>query len=416
MGPGDYEGSPTCCWAILDRWELHREGDVENYLAQFGLRPGQAVPEEYRAGLVLALEAVDLEFRTLLDLHRASDRHEKSGKSRTSTEPDYGSATGGGRSWVRHRRRRPAERVGRPRRRHAPRVRATPHPVRPMAQPRVWPAPSAGGPSRRSRCRHLRLPRLQWLLAVAVVFLGGYVMVVYGPAGRASWGPVETSVHGVMKYACENVNVEQEPNQVNFACSPAGQQLLAVIALVMGHDNQNYTDNRTDGRQGLEPISPGQGGTIEWALDLPTYYQPDNAVQSVQVAARAINTILGGTSVTDAKTGKTVAQSGLESNAQNCLRYTGEPLLVAHLMKVVSKNGQTAEQQDPSWPVVCAGSITTASEQAAVARDVFKQWDTGAPAGLVDQVVAFFENWSPSNPAIQQFVKQNNLQGVLAES
>ena len=56
--------------------------------------------------------------------------------------------------------------------------------------------------------------------------------------------------------------------------------------------------NTRSRRKGLEPIAPGQGGDVAWSLNLHHPYDPASPTDSLQVAARAINNIIGGTTLT----------------------------------------------------------------------------------------------------------------------
>ena len=127
--------------------------------------------------------------------------------------------------------------------------------------------------------------------------------------------------------ACQNPNVASEPGQLNFACGNATSQVLWVFALMTSGDNPQYTDAKT-GPQGLEPITPTQGGEVAWSLDLHHPYNPYDPVDSLAVAARAINNIIGGATLTNAN-GKPAVQPGLESDPANCAKYTGSSAVVA---------------------------------------------------------------------------------------
>ena len=127
--------------------------------------------------------------------------------------------------------------------------------------------------------------------------------------------------------SCQNPNVASEPSQVNFACARGTSQILWVFALLTSNNNPGYADAKT-GRKGLEPITPAQGGQIAWSLNLHHPYNPFSPVDSLEVAARAINNIIGGATLTGAN-GKPAVQPGLESKPENCARYTGSPAIVS---------------------------------------------------------------------------------------
>ena len=132
-----------------------------------------------------------------------------------------------------------------------------------------------------------------------------------------------------------------EPGQVNFACAKATRQVLWVFALLTSDNNPRFADTKTR-PQGLEPITPAQGGQVAASLNLHHPYDPADPIDSIAVAARAINDIIGGATLTGTD-GNPVVQSGLEGSSRNCLRYTGSGL-------VTSRQG---------FPDVCTGRITS---------------------------------------------------------
>src|SRR5262249_56330235 len=107
--------------------------------------------------------------------------------------------------------------------------------------------------------------------------------------GRGGGGRVE----GGSSVACQNPKVGAEPSQVNFACGHDTSQILWVFSLMTSNNDPGYADPRT-GRKGLEPITPAQGGQVAWSLNLHHPYNALNPVDSLAVAARAINNIIGG--------------------------------------------------------------------------------------------------------------------------
>src|SRR5205085_12366084 len=124
---------------------------------------------------------------------------------------------------------------------------------------------------------------------VAVLVTGAVVLFRPG----ASWPPSVAVVQGQITVACQNPNVASEPSQVNFACAKDTSQILWVFSLLTSNNNPAYSDGRT-GRKGLEPITAAQGGQIAWSLNLHHPYDPLNPVDSLAVAARALNNIIGG--------------------------------------------------------------------------------------------------------------------------
>ena len=125
------------------------------------------------------------------------------------------------------------------------------------------------------------------------------------PAGPPAWPRSQRQI----AVACQNPDVASEPSQVNFACAKGTRQILWVFSLLTSGNNPDYASIKT-GRQGLEPITPAQGGEVAWSLNLHHPYNPANPIDSLAVAARAINNIIGGATLTAAN-GKPVVQSGL---------------------------------------------------------------------------------------------------------
>jgi hypothetical protein len=141
------------------------------------------------------------------------------------------------------------------------------------------------------------------------------------------------------------------------------------------------------GRQGLEPITPAQGGAVAWSLNLHSPYSAADPVDSIEVAARAINNIVGGATLTSAAGDPTV-QPGLEGKPANCARYTGSPALT----------------ERPGYPALCARPLTAAGQQALV-TDVFKQWMTSAPAQTAtDAGVLYAGAGDPSSAQVQKIL------------
>ena len=202
------------------------------------------------------------------------------------------------------------------------------------------------------------------------------------------WPPSVATVQSQIETACQNPNIASEPAQVNFACGKDTRQILWVFALMTSGDNPQYSEVRT-GRQGLEPITPTQGGQVAWSLNLHHPYNPLDPVDSLQVAARAINNIIGGATLTGTN-GKPVVQPGLESDPANCVRYTGSPAIVSHA----------------GFPSLCAQPVTSATGQAALVADTYRQWEVGATAASAYDVSVLFSNASnPGNPQVQAILK-----------
>ena len=186
--------------------------------------------------------------------------------------------------------------------------------------------------------------------------------------------------------ACKNPDVASEPGQVNFACAAGSQQILWVYALLTSGGNPDYGD-ATSGRMGLEPITAAQGGEVAWSLNLHHPYNPLRPVDSLEVAARAINNIIGGATVIGSN-GHAVIQPGLESSAANCSRYTGSPAL----------------RSRAGFPSLCARPLTAAGQGALVA-DVYEKWMVGAAPRTAHEASVLFENAGhPGDPAVQSIL------------
>jgi hypothetical protein len=222
--------------------------------------------------------------------------------------------------------------------------------------------------------------------AVAVV-ITSLVLTLSG--GGASWPSSVATVQTEADRACQNPDVASEPAQVNFACARATRQVLWIFALMMSGNDPNFADART-GRMGLEPITPTQGGEVAWSLNLHHPYDPTNPIDSLEVAARAINNIIGGATLTGAN-GTPVVQSGLESNPADCVRYTGSAVLD-------SRSG---------FPSLCAKPVASAAGQAALVADVYLKWVIGASPQAAQDAAVLFENASnPGDPQVQAILRQ----------
>ena len=240
--------------------------------------------------------------------------------------------------------------------------------------------PAAG----RSRTRwvrgHLRA------IAITAGILGAAIiaLVIALPGGGASWPASVAQVRTEITQACQNPNVAAEPSQLNFACAKSTQQILWVFALLTSGNNPGFVDQST-GRKGLEPIQPAQGGDIAFSLNLHQPYNAANPIDSLQVAARAINDIISGATLTKSS-GDPLVENGLESTAANCQRYTGSALLV-------TRSG---------YPPRCAQPVSTPGGQAALVSDVFQQWMGGTPSQMAAQAGVLFENAdNPGDPKVQ---------------
>jgi hypothetical protein len=224
-------------------------------------------------------------------------------------------------------------------------------------------------------------------LVVVAVFV--IVLAILLSGGGASWPASVATVQSQITKACQNPDVVSEPDQVNFACDPATRQVLWVFALMTSGDSAGFNDPTT-GRLGLEPITPAQGGQIAWSLNLHHPYNPFNPIDSLQVAARAINSIIGGATVIGAS-GSSVIQPGLEGTAANCLRYTGSAALTSRA----------------GYPPLCAQPLSSVAGQGALVADVYQRWMVGAAPGTAQDAAVLFENSNdPGNAQVQAILRQ----------
>jgi hypothetical protein len=221
-------------------------------------------------------------------------------------------------------------------------------------------------------------------IGAAALLLGIGVTLLILPGGAPGWPPSVAQVQTEIKRACQNPDVAAEPSGLNFACAKDTQQVLWVFSLLTSGDNPGYVDAST-GRTGLEPIQPAQGGDIAWSLNLHHPYDAASPADSLEVAARAINNIISGATLTSTKGGALV-EPGLESTAANCQRYTGSAQLVTR----------------QGYPARCASAVSSPGGQAALVTDVFRQWMGGAPSTAATQAGLLFENAdNPGDPRVQ---------------
>ena len=227
-----------------------------------------------------------------------------------------------------------------------------------------------------------------WCRRAAATLVLSIVLAVVLSGGNASWPSSVAVVRQQIDVACQNANVASEPGQVNFACAPDSRKILWVFALLTSGDEPGFTDTAT-GRKGLEPITPAQGGAVAFSLNLHHPYNPANPLDSLAVAARAINSIVGGATVTTQNGGQ-VVQPGLESSASNCERYTGSAALITR----------------QGFPALCAKPVTSAAGQAALVADVYRQWMVGAPSREASNAAVLYrDSDSPGDPRVQAILR-----------
>ncbi len=240
------------------------------------------------------------------------------------------------------------------------------------------------GAKRRHRARGIILAAVAAAAIAALVT--AFVLATSGSG--PSWPASVAKVQREIAKACQNPDVVSEPSQVNFACARGTRQILWVFSLLTSGNNPNYASIKT-GRQGLEPITPTQGGEVAWSLNLHHPYDPGNPIDSLAVAARAINNIIGGATLTAAN-GKPVVQPGLESVSANCQRYTGSG-------KVTSRNG---------FPDLCAKPISSSAGQGYLVADVFQKWVVGAPPRAAQDAAVLFQNAkNPGDPRVRAILR-----------
>src|SRR5690349_17246646 len=116
-----------------------------------------------------------------------------------------------------------------------------------------------------SRVRRPRSRKIMFGVAAVLAVVTAASVLIF--RSSPSWPASVATVQSQITTACQNPNVASEPGQVNFACGKETSQILWVFALMTSGNDPNYTDSKT-GRQGLEPISPTQGGEIAWSLNL----------------------------------------------------------------------------------------------------------------------------------------------------
>ena len=240
------------------------------------------------------------------------------------------------------------------------------------------------GAQRRHRVRGILLAAVAGAALAALIT----VLVLASSRPQPAWPASVATVERQIAVACQNPDVASEPSQVNFACAKGSRQILWVFSLLTSGDNPDYASIKT-GRQGLEPITPAQGGEVAWSLNLHHPYDPASPVDSLAVAARAINNIIGGATLTAAD-GKPVVQSGLESIAANCARYTGSGALT-------SRKG---------YPDRCARPINGAAGLGNLVADVFQKWVVGAPPTAAQHAAVLFLNAkNPADPRVRAILR-----------
>jgi hypothetical protein len=242
----------------------------------------------------------------------------------------------------------------------------------------------------RRSARYFRFTRTRMAVAgTAIAAILAMVGVTVLVNGGSSWPAGVAAVERQAGTACQNPDVKSEPGQVNFACATSTRQILWVFALLTSGNNAAYMDAKT-GRLGLEPITPAQGNVVAWSLNLHHPYDPANPIDSLQVAARALNNNIGGATSVEAN-GKSVVQPGLLSDPANCARYTGSRALT-------TRSG---------FPSLCARPVSSPAGQAALVADVYRKWVVSASPQAAQDAAVLFENaQNPDDPEVQAILKR----------
>jgi hypothetical protein len=225
------------------------------------------------------------------------------------------------------------------------------------------------------------------IIVAALAGVLSVILTVVLAGGGASWPASVARVQTEAAKACQNPDVRSEPNQINFACAKGTTAILWVFALLTSGGNPGYGDAKT-GRLGLEPITPQQGGEVAWSLNLHSPYSAANPIDSLEVAARAINNIIGGATITGSH-GQPVVQPGLESDPSNCLRYTGSAAL----------------KKRAGYPSLCAAAISTPAGQAALVTDVYQKWMGASPQQAQNAGTLFEYSGNPGAPQVQAILQ-----------
>lgn len=253
--------------------------------------------------------------------------------------------------------------------------------------PWPYPADPAAGVVKYGRVvaksrRHVPSVRV---ISIAVSCLVLLILLVARVAESSpSWPASVAQVQSEVTEACKNPDVRSEPGQVNFACNTP--QMLWVFAYAGSGDRPSFNDPKT-GRAGLEPIVPSAGSEVAWSLNLHAPYNPYSPVDSIQVAARAINNIIGGATVTTAH-GKPIVQPGLEGVPANCLRYTGSSALTSRA----------------HYPPVCKYPVVHPS---LLVGDVWQRWVAGSTPAQVRAIMVLYINAENPGSAKAQSVIRN---------
>jgi hypothetical protein len=225
------------------------------------------------------------------------------------------------------------------------------------------------------------------IIVAALAGVLSVILTVVLAGGGSAWPASVAKVQTEAARACRNPDVRSEPNQINFACAKGTTAILWVFALLTSGGDPAYGDAKT-GRLGLEPITPQQGGEVAWSLNLHSPYNAANPIDSLAVAARAINNIIGGATITG-NHGQPVVQPGLESDPSNCLRYTGSSAL----------------KKRAGYPSLCAAQITTPAGQAALVTDVYQKWMGASPQQAQNAGTLFEYADDPGAPQVQAILR-----------
>lgn len=231
----------------------------------------------------------------------------------------------------------------------------------------------------------VRLRRTYGIGGVIVIVIVAVIIAAVTLSGGPGWPASVATMQAEIAQACQLPNLTSEPSGVNFACAQPSNQVLWVYALMTSNGNPRFVDAKT-GRVGLEPINPKESAGLITSVNLSHPFNPRNPIDSLAVAARAINDIIGGAVVE--QNGLSVPVEGLESVAANCRSYTGSAL----------------QTKRAGYPTVCARPLLPA-DWSVLVGDVFGFWVTkSGSTATADAETLFAYASNPGNPQVQSIL------------
>ena len=215
-------------------------------------------------------------------------------------------------------------------------------------------------------------------LAIGIALLAAVItiLVIVLSGGGASWPASVATVQSEITRACQNPDVMSEPGQVEL-CLRAGHPPDPVG--VRPDDERRQPGLQRPGRTagwGWSPSRPTRAGRSRWSLNLHHPYNPFNPIDSLEVAARAINSIIGGATVTGSR-----RQPGGPGRAGE---QRGE-LPAVHRFGRADLARRLPERCAPSRSSALAG-------EAALVADVYQKWIVGATPSTAQDAAVLFEN------------------------